>query len=77
MFNMRELKNTLKNSNVYDTKFEFRNLDYEELLNKAAGQHLLILDYEKSILDKICQISELEKKIENLEQSIMVQTYKN
>lgn len=77
MFNMRELKNTLKNSNVYDTKFEFRNLDYEELLDKAVGQHLLILDYEKGILDKICQISELEKKIENLEQSIMVQTYKN
>ena len=45
MFNMRELKNTLKNSNVYDTKFEFRNLDYEELLDKAVGQHLLILDY--------------------------------
>jgi hypothetical protein len=77
MFNMRELKNTIKNSNIYDTKFEFRNLDYEELLDKAVGQHLLILDYEKGILDKICQISELEKKIENLEQSIMVQTYKN
>lgn len=76
MFNMRELKNTIKNSNIYDTKFEFRNLNYEELLNKAVGQHLLILDYEKSIHDKICQISELEKKIENLEQSIMIQTYK-
>lgn len=72
MFNIRELKNTIKNSNVYDTKLEFRNLDYEKLLDKAVGQHLLILDYEKNIQDKICEISELEEKIKRLELSIIV-----
>lgn len=76
MFNMAEFRNTIKNSEVYDTKIQFRNLNYEELLHKAVGQHLLILDYEENITDKICEISELEKKIENLEQSIMIQTYK-
>ena len=72
----KQFKNTIKNSEVYDTKIQFRNLNYEELLDKAVGQHLLILDYEENITDKICEISELEKKIENLEQSIMIQTYK-
>lgn len=76
MFDVRNFKNTIKNSEVYDTKLEFRNLNYEELLNKAVGQHLLILDYEKNILENICDISNLEKKIEKLEQSIMLQTYK-
>lgn len=74
---MRNFKNTIKNSEVYDTKLEFRNLNYEELLDKAVGQHLLIRDYEENILEKICDISKLEKKIEKLEQSIMLQTYKN
>lgn len=76
MFSLRELQNTLKDSSVYDTKLEFRNLDYEKLLDKAVGQHLLILDYEKNIIDKIWEIDELEKKVIKLEQSIMIQSYK-
>ena len=77
MFNMRDLKKTIENSEVYETKLKFRNLNYEELLNKAVGQHLLILDYEKNITDKIIEINKLEKKINNLEHSIMINNYKN
>ena len=61
MFNFAQ---TINNSEVNDKKFEFRNFNYEELLDKSVGQALLIKDYEDSLEQRIEDIINLQEKIE-------------
>ena len=77
MLSIEEVTNTLKDSSFYDSKLEFSNLSYEELLDKAAAQKALILDYEEIISNKIIEIDELENEIKQVRESLMAEIVKN
>jgi len=66
MLSMKDMVDTLKNSEVYDTRMEFRNLDYEQLLDKATGQRLLIDDLEKAHIENLNEVVDLEIKLEDM-----------
>ena len=60
-------KQAIENSTVTDLKMELRNLNYEQLLELAVGQKLLIKDYEQdrenTLIDIITQ-KEIAKSLE-------------
>ena len=66
------IKDILKNSEVYDKKFELKNINYEDLLDKVVGQALLIEDLESSYVEHIKEIEELKDKNKNLETSLLI-----
>ena len=85
-----ELDSLFKNQEFNDCKLRLRNLDYESLLNKAAGQELFIIDLEEAISSNLRENIELLEKLdaiesqknsliiknEKLEQSLLVNCYK-
>ena len=71
MFNMRELKSTIENSDFYDSKFELKNLDYEDLLNKAVGQTIHIKKLEKAHIEYILEIDNLKEQNERMQESLL------
>lgn len=64
------LRESLEKSHFYDLRFEFSNLDKEELLNKVASQVLYIEKLEKAHIEHITEIEELKEKNLNLEYSL-------
>ncbi|MGM0518056.1 MAG: hypothetical protein ACQERD_00265 [Campylobacterota bacterium] len=77
MLSIEEITSTLKDSSFYDSRLEFSNLSNKELLDKAAAQKALILDYEEIILDKIIEIDELENEIKQVRESLMAEIIRN
>ena len=55
-------KQAIENSTVTDLKMQLRNLNYEQLLDLAVGQKLLIKDYEKDREDTLLNIG-IQKEI--------------
>ena len=57
------MMNLFENINENDIKFELRNLNYEELLNKTAQQEIIIKEVE-SIFDDNVTIKEMLESLE-------------
>ena len=57
------MMNLFENINENDIKFELRNLNYEELLNKTAQQEIIIKEVE-SIFDDNLTIKEMLESLE-------------
>lgn len=77
MFSANDFKNTIENSETYDTKLKFKNLNYDELLDKATGQHLLIKDLEKAHIEHIDEIIELRINLDDMTSNYYLQRDKN
>ena len=60
-------KQMIENSEVTDLKMQLRNLNYEQLLDLAVGQKLLIKDYEQDRENTLIDIGTQKEIAKSLE----------
>ena len=72
MFSAKEFIDTIKNSRFYDAKFEYQNLSYDELLNVAASQKIVLDDLNDKCAEYSEKINELSNYIAKLENSLLI-----
>lgn len=63
MINAKVFQNMLVNAEATDEKHQLRNLNYENLLDLAVGQRLLISELEQGHLLNIEDIEHLRKEL--------------
>jgi len=77
MLSANSFRNMIENSNVYNIKLKLGELNYEDLLNKSAGQQLLIEDLENAHIEHIDKIVELEMKLDDMTSKYYLEREKN